>query len=116
MIRAARKNRSARTDSTNQEGSASFSLSLVEEIRKKLEVEQKSAWFSGGGGVVRGSSFDIPADSCCNYNHVSGPTCYPAPAPATDINLPRHSELERNEHFETGLTGNLKFVSFSINT
>ena len=43
MIGAGRKKRSARTESKNQEGSASsFSLSLVEQIRKKLEVEQKN--------------------------------------------------------------------------
>ena len=107
MIGAARKIRSGRSES--QEGSSSsFSFSLVEEIRKKLEIEQKSAWSrSGDGGGVRGSSFDIPPDSCSNYNHDSGPTCYPTPVPAaaptTDINLPRHSEPERNENVESNV-------------
>ena len=109
MIGATRKNRSGRTENKNLEGSASaFSFSLVEEIRKKLEVEQKSRWNSGGGGgvggggggVVRGSSFDIPADSCRgNYNQVNGTTCYPT----TDRKPARHSVQERSERLENNV-------------
>ena len=98
IIGAARKKRSAITDCKNS--TSSFSFSLVEEIRKKLEVEQKSAWNTGGGGLVRGSSFDIPADSCYNYNHVGGTTCYSV----TDINSPRHCEQESSEYLENNVT------------
>ena len=92
MIGAARKNRSCRTENKSQECSTSaFSFSLVEEIRKRLEAEQKSGWNSGG--EVRGSSCDIPADYCCNYNLVGGTTCYPDEA----------SEQERTEHFENNV-------------
>ena len=92
MIGAARKNRSGRTEIRNQDCSASssaFSFSFVEEIRRKLELEQKSAWNSED--PARGSSCDNPADSCCNYNLVSGTNSYPV------------SEQERNEHLENNV-------------